>query len=335
MNLLVLLLTLLVFSNLFVYILSLANVSPVISLFFFGLLVSNSYIKGFTKEHQHTLNILGDLGLLLLMFIVGLETSFSKLLTNKKKTIFLSIFSFIIPFICGLVLFYSLGNNLLTSFIGGLVMTVTAEAINGHFLMDKGLLRTDIGSTIIGIGLVDDILGILCLSMLLLVFSGLGRDILVSLLIIVFFIGGLYLRKKIPRYNFSNLSKVIKFVLVPFFFVNMGLYFNFNEISSQIGLLLLVSLVAIISKVGSSLISKPFVNFNFKQLHLIGWGISSRGVIGLAVALIALRNKLISKKFYSLMVSMIFITIIVFFIVFSILIKDKHLLENKVDSFNS
>lgn len=335
MNILVLLFTLLIFSNLFVYILSLANISPVISLFFFGLLISNSYIKTITKEHQNTLNILGDLGLLVLMFIVGLETSYSKLLDNKKKTFFLSIFSFIIPFVCGFLLFYFLGNNLLTSFIAGLVMTVTAEAINGHFLMEKGLLKTDIGSTIIGVGLVDDILGIICLSMLLLVFSGLSKDILVSILIIVSFFGGLYLKKKLPKYNFSNLNKIIKILLVPFFFISMGLYFNLGDISSQVGLLVLVSLVAIVSKVGSSLISKPFVNFSFKQLHIIGWGISSRGIIGLAVALIAMRNKLISKEFYSLMVSMILITIIVFFIVFSILIKDRHLLENKTDSLIS
>lgn len=88
MNILVLLFTLLIFSNLFVYILSLANISPVISLFFFGLLISNSYIKTITKEHQNTLNIFGDLGLLILMFIVGLETSYSKLLGNKKKNSF-------------------------------------------------------------------------------------------------------------------------------------------------------------------------------------------------------------------------------------------------------
>lgn len=211
-------------------------------------------------------------------------------------------------------------------------MTVTAEAINGHFLMEKGLLKTDIGSTIIGIGLVDDILGIICLSMLLLLFSRLSKDILVSILIIVSFFGGLYLKKKLPKYNFSNLNKILKILLVPFFFISMGLYFNLEDMSSQVGLLVLVSLVAIVSKVGSSLISKPFVNFSFKQLHTIGWGISSRGIVGLAVALIAMRNKLISREFYSLMVSMILITIIVFFIVFSILIKDRHLLENKTVS---
>lgn len=333
MNLIVLLFTLLILSNLFTYILSLANISPVISLFIFGLLISNSYIKSVTNNHQPILGILGDAGLLVLMFMIGLETSYSKLIDNKKKTILLSLFSFIFPFICGFFLFYFLRSNLVTSIIGGLVMTITAEAINGQFLMEKGILNTDIGSTIIGIGLVDDILAIICLSMLLLLVSGLGRDIFISILIVVFFFAGLYLKKGLPGYDFSIINKTLKILFVPFFFISMGLYFNIEDMSSQIGLLVLVSLVAIVSKVGSALISKLFTPLSLKQLHIIGWGISSRGIVGLAVAMIALRNNLISKKFYSLMVSMILITIIIFFIVFSILIRDKHSLNTKKDIY--
>lgn len=329
MNTFILFITLLIFSNLFSYIFTFAKISPVMSLFIFGLLISNSYLKSVSDNHQHTLTLLGDLGLLVIMFLVGLETTYSKLMYIKKKTLLLSLFSFIFPLICGFLLFYLLGNSLLASFIGGLVMTVTAEAINGQYLMEKGILNTDVGVSIIGIGLLDDILSIICLSILLFAVSGLGKDILIGILIIVAFFAGIYLKKRLPEYNFSIIHKVLKILFVPFFFISMGLYFNFGDVSTQIGLIFIVSIVAIVSKVGSALISKLFTPLSLKQLHIIGWGISSRGIVGLALAMIALRNNLISRKFYSLMISMILITIITFFFVFSILVKDKSFLNHK------
>ena len=96
-------------------------------------------------------------------------------------------------------------------------MTVTAEAINGQYLMEKGILNTDVGVSIIGIGLLDDILSIICLSILLFAVSGLGKDILIGIIICCSFFRRYIFKKRLPEYDFRLYIR-FKILFVPFFY---------------------------------------------------------------------------------------------------------------------
>ena len=321
-------LILLITCNIFIYIMSYLNIVPVISLFCFGILVSNSYFKTIINKHITSFDLLTNIAIIGLMFIIGLETSYKKLMANSTDTIILSLSCFIIPFLSGFLLFKALGYDIITSIIVGLVMTVTSEAITGQFLMEKGALATDLGSRIMGIGLIDDIFGIIILASLLILFKGSINDIIISISLILSFIIGIHIRKHFPSYDFSKIKTFIKYLLVPFFFIGMGLHFNISLISSNLPLLAIITLVAVISKIAGSIITKPFVKYTYNQLSIIGWGVNSRGMIGIAILLLALRNGLINEKIYSIMVTMTLITIIMFFIVMTqLLSKYKPLLD--------
>jgi len=99
---------------------------------------------------------------------------------------------------------------------------------------------------------------------------------------------------------------------VPFFFVNVGLNFNYDYLLSNVFLLLFTIAIAFAGKILGTLMVKPFSKLNAKQLYLIGWGMNSRGAVELVIALLALRHGLIVQEVFSALVSMAIVTTLVF-----------------------
>ena len=309
-DLLLTVILLILLSNGLIYVTNIFKISPILGLLLLGVISSTNYLKNFIEPNKLPIEYLGDLGIISLMFIIGYETSLKKLKKNKKDTIIIALICFIIPFILGFSLFYYLKFNILTCFIVGLVLAITAEAINGKILLELDILDTDVGSTIIGIGLIDDLLGIFILAFLMIYINGIKKDCLLSIIIIVSFFLGLKYKQKIEDktiflQEINNKKNIEKFkdigikVLAPFFFINMGLNLDLSNLIIRPNIIFLLISIAILGKVGGSLVSKPFVDYSLKQLNIIGWGVNSRGAVDLTIALLSFRNGLIKKNIYS------------------------------------
>jgi Kef-type K+ transport system membrane component KefB len=100
--------------------------------------------------------------------------------------------------------------------------------------------------------------------------------------------------------------------VVPFFFVNIGLTFNYDYLAGNLPLLLVTIVIAFLGKIIGTLIVKPFSKLSLKQLYLIGWGMNSRGAVELVIALLALNHGLITQEIFSALVAMAIITTLVF-----------------------
>jgi Kef-type K+ transport system membrane component KefB len=100
--------------------------------------------------------------------------------------------------------------------------------------------------------------------------------------------------------------------VVPFFFVNIGLNFNYDYLAGNLPLLLVAIVIAFLGKIIGTLIVKPFSRLSLKQLYLIGWGMNSRGAVELVIALLALNHGLITQEVFSALVAMAIITTLVF-----------------------
>ena len=85
--------------------------------------------------------------------------------------------------------------------------------------------------------------------------------------------------------------------------------------------MLLILAAAMIGKILGAFVARPFVNLKTKQLHLIGWGMNSRGVIELILANFALSHGLINRDLYSAIVFMTIVTTLTFPFVFKKMIK--------------
>lgn len=100
--------------------------------------------------------------------------------------------------------------------------------------------------------------------------------------------------------------------VVPFFFVNIGLNFNYDYLLSNVVLLIFTVIIAFAGKILGTLVVKPFSKLTAKQLYVIGWGMNSRGAVELVIALLALRHGLITPEVFSALVAMAIITTLVF-----------------------
>ncbi|MFQ5999594.1 MAG: cation:proton antiporter [Candidatus Bathyarchaeia archaeon] len=100
--------------------------------------------------------------------------------------------------------------------------------------------------------------------------------------------------------------------VVPFFFVNIGLNFDFSTLLGNSILLITTIAIAFSGKILGTLVTKPFSSLSTKQLYLVGWGMNSRGAVELVIALLARNYGLIPLEVFSALVAMAVITTLTF-----------------------
>jgi Kef-type K+ transport system membrane component KefB len=106
-----------------------------------------------------------DLGVILLMFVAGLETSLEEMRRVGKVASWAAFGGVVLPFACGALTAVAFGLPLLwTGVFIGTILTATSVSITAQTLMELGALRSREGSTILGAAVVDDVMGILVLS---------------------------------------------------------------------------------------------------------------------------------------------------------------------------
>ena len=292
----------------------------------------------FLKENLLDINItgksiaqIGDFALIALMFLAGLETSTKDLLHERKEGVIISLSAAIIPFLTGLLVFKLLGFSLITSLIVGVSMSITAEATTAALLLELKKMKTRIGTLMMETGIIDDILGLSLFVLITFILKDvhLKEDILVSGAILAFFIG-IILQHRLNHSHFKlNMTKKYLFILViPFFFVSMGLHFDLNSLWIDPKILVIIILIAFFGKMFGTFLAKPFTNLSWPKIHLIGWAMNSRGAIELALVLIALRTDLITVEIYSGLVIMALVTTILFpFVATHIIRKNPHIMD--------
>src|SRR5437660_7854290 len=131
----------------------------VLGYFFPGFL---TYI--FPSSSLTTLTALSQLGILLFMFVVGLEVDLNRLLKSRAMVVLTSNFSILMPFVMGI----GLARLLYSRFAGqhvpflyfamfvGTAMSVTAFPVLARILQERNLLRTDLGRIAISCAAIDD-----------------------------------------------------------------------------------------------------------------------------------------------------------------------------------
>jgi len=108
---------------------------------------------------------LAQIGVLLLMFVAGLETDLV-MMRHVGKVAFWSAFGgVVLPMIVGTMTAVAFGLPLYWEgiFIGA-ILTATSVSISAQTLMELGALRSREGATILGAAVIDDVMGIIVLS---------------------------------------------------------------------------------------------------------------------------------------------------------------------------
>jgi len=138
---------------------------PVIGEMIAGIILGPSVLGWI--EMSDPINLLAQLGIILLLFEAGLESDINKLTSAGKKSLTVAIAGVILPFIFGYLLALHLFNlSLLTSLFVGSTLTATSIGITLRVLKDLNKQDTKEGHIVIGAAVIDDILGIIILSIL-------------------------------------------------------------------------------------------------------------------------------------------------------------------------
>jgi len=118
-------------------------------------------------EPLETIKLMAEIGIILLLFEVGLETDVKRLVRTGFKSFVVAIAGFVLPLVLGFALsFWIFGLSLLVSlFIGG-TLTATSIGITVRVLSDLKRQQAPEGQIVLGAAVLDDVLGVVLLALL-------------------------------------------------------------------------------------------------------------------------------------------------------------------------
>lgn len=224
LNIVIILLT----ARLFGEIASRIKIPPVVGELIAGIVLGPSLLG--LIEPNEVLHLLAEIGIIMLLFEVGLDTDVSKLAQAGSKAVIVAFSGFILPFLLGyLVSFYVFQQPTLVSlFIGG-TLTATSIGITLRVLGDLRRKSSHEAQIVLGAAVIDDVLGVVLLS-LLYEFSTGGGVNLINASKILLFIGVFFLVAPVLAKSISLLIKRFESVseipgMIPVTMVSLVLFF--------------------------------------------------------------------------------------------------------------
>lgn len=116
---------------------------------------------------------LAELGVIVLMFTAGLETDLKELKKSGVASLIIAVLGMVVPLILGFLLadFFNTENTLnsslfLQNIFIGIVLTATSVSITVETLRELGKLNSNAGNAILGAAIIDDILGVIALTII-------------------------------------------------------------------------------------------------------------------------------------------------------------------------
>lgn len=151
------------------------NMPQVVGALLAGLLLGPGVLNLITQTEY--INYTAEVGVVVLMFCAGMETDVKELKKSGKSSLFIAILGVIFPLIGG-YLVASLFNKpgvidsdasasiFLQNLFIGVILTATSVSITVETLKELGKLKTHSGNAILGAAVIDDILGIIALTII-------------------------------------------------------------------------------------------------------------------------------------------------------------------------
>ncbi|ANS73432.1 sodium:proton antiporter [Paenibacillus yonginensis] len=315
------------------------------------------------------IHIFSEIGVLLLMFIAGLETDLKQLKENWKTAVAVALGGILMPLFGGYAAALAFGLSQSHALFLGLLLSATSVSITVQSLKEMDRLKSREGSAILGAAVIDDVVVVLLLAfMLSFLGAGSGGDsllwitgkkliffgvsiaaawLLVPLVMKLFgrlkvtetaitaglivcfgfsyfaemmgvagiigaFIAGIAVAVTPSKHKVEARIEPIAYALfVPVFFVSIGLKVSFEGVLEQLGIIVVLSIVAILTKwIGGGLGAK-LTGFSLKSSSAIGAGMVSRGEVALILAATGLASSLLDEAYFTAVVIVVMITTLV------------------------
>ncbi|MCW8853824.1 MAG: cation:proton antiporter [Gammaproteobacteria bacterium] len=161
------------------------NIPAVIGELLAGIILGPSLL-GYLQPNE-VIRLLAEIGIILLLFSVGLETDVRRIIRTGQKSFIVALMGFFAPFMLGFMASYWLFElSLLVSlFIGG-TLTATSIGITVRVLSDVNRQNEPEGQIVLGAAVLDDLLGVVLLALLYEFSIGGGVSLLNASKVLVF-----------------------------------------------------------------------------------------------------------------------------------------------------
>ena len=172
-----------------------------------GLLLGPSVLA--LIETTEALKHMAEIGVILLMFIAGLETDIDDLKASSKSSAFIALGGVVVPLALGIlaIMLVKPQANINEGLFLGVILTATSISITVQALRELRQLKTRQGVGILGAAIIDDVVGIIILTLVISMVSPFqGENILWVLgKIIIFFVFsvglGIIFSKLLTKYS--------------------------------------------------------------------------------------------------------------------------------------
>ena len=130
-----------------------------------GVLIGPSLLN--IVQPNELISSFANIGVIILMFLAGMETDMQQMRQVGLAAFVSASLGVVAPFVAGTLFSLSLGYTLPVSLFLGTLLTATSVSISAQTLKDLGKLLTKEGATILGAAVIDDVLGLIVLSVIL------------------------------------------------------------------------------------------------------------------------------------------------------------------------
>ncbi|MCI1553355.1 MAG: cation:proton antiporter [Levilactobacillus sp.] len=344
------------------------GIPAVIGQLLVGVLVGPALLGWVTLTHS--LESFAEIGVIILMFIAGLESDLQLLKRYLKPSVLVALMGVLIPVIgtYAVGLFYHLGTT--ESLFISVIFAATSVSISVEVLKEMNALNSQEGTTILGAAVVDDVLAVVILSVLVsttgtavgdsaaqssslllttieqvIYFAAIyfvvrwlapymakiGERLLIPMgptlmaIILCFgmayvaelvglsdvvgaFFAGIAISQTTARSTVDRHIEPVGYALfIPVFFVSIGLNMDFNGLGKQLGFIVVLTIVAVLTKLVGAGSGAKLAGFSWGSSTAVGAGMVSRGEMALIIAQIGYQAKLMSPVRYSAIVAAIIV----------------------------
>ena len=184
----------LVFTKLFGVLTRKIQLPSVVGALIAGFLIGPSVLN--IVHESEFLDKMAELGVIFIMFMAGMETDVKKIKETGKASFFIAFLGVIVPLAGGFLVTAAFNGGfkgidkvqLLKYIFMGVILMATSVAITVETLRELGRFRTKSGTTVVGAAILDDIIGIVALTVLMSATNGTSHIGVVTLKIVGFFV---------------------------------------------------------------------------------------------------------------------------------------------------
>lgn len=273
----------------------------------------------FPPEVRPALGTIAHAGVLLYMFLVGLDFDSSLLRNRPSALVITSQASIAAPFVLGCLVALPIYNGsapagvtrMVFVLFMGVAMSITAFPVLARILADRGLTRSELGVTALTCAAINDVMAWGLLAVVVGVSHAMPASGVPGELVIAFAAGAVVPSSSgFARVTRRWIHGPVTVLLLPAFFALTGLRTQIALVSSAAdwGWCFAIVLVATAGKFGGAALAGRLSGMSWRFAAALGALMNTRGLMELIVVAVGLQVGIITPRIFTMMVLMALVT---------------------------